>query len=84
MVACNKFWYRWMDGIFGDYALGTQILGSIVIPLWSFVMAYALFFVLKQLNALRVSPEEEQQGLDLSEHGVDAYTHSPSLVPAGD
>lgn len=77
-------WAGIATGIFGDYALGTQILGSIVIPLWSFVMAYALFFVLKQLNALRVSPEEEQQGLDLSEHGVDAYTHSPSLVPAGD
>jgi len=77
-------WAGIATGIFGDYALGTQILGSIVIPLWSFVMAYALFFVLKQLNALRVSPEEEQQGLDLSEHGVDAYNHSPSLAPAGD
>lgn len=77
-------WAGIATGIFGDYALGTQILGSIVIPLWSFVMAYALFFVLKQLNALRVSPEEEQQGLDLSEHGVDAYSHSPSLAPAGD
>lgn len=77
-------WAGIATGIFGDYALGTQILGSIVIPLWSFVMAYALFFVLKQLNALRVSPEEEQQGLDLSEHGVDAYNNSPSLAPAGD
>ncbi len=77
-------WAGIATGIFGDYALGTQILGSIVIPLWSFVMAYALFFVLKQLKTLRVSPEEEQQGLDLSEHGVDAYNNSPSLVPAGD
>jgi ammonia channel protein AmtB len=30
---------------------------------------FILFFVLKKLNRLRVSEEEERQGLDIIEHG---------------
>ena len=37
-----------------------------------------VFFALKALGVLRVSPEEEQAGLDISEHGMHAYP--PQLV----
>jgi ammonium transporter, Amt family len=33
----------------------------------------AVFGVLRAFKALRVSPKEEMQGLDISEHGADAY-----------
>lgn len=66
-------WGGVATGIFGGYNLGVQILGSVAIPLWAFVTCFILFSILKALNILRVSPEEEQTGLDLTEHGAAAY-----------
>ena len=64
--------------IFGNYdqGIGTwkaQIIGSIAIPLWSFIGLFALFSILKALKKLRVEKEEEVRGLDISEHGEEAY-----------
>ena len=66
-------WGGLATGIFGGHPMGAQIIGSLVIPLWAFVTSYILFTILKAVNLLRVSPEEEQAGLDLSEHGMGAY-----------
>lgn len=60
--------------IFGGHPMVAQITGSVVIPLWSFVTMFILFSILKKLNALRVSPEEELRGLDIGEHGEEAYS----------
>jgi Amt family ammonium transporter len=60
--------------IFGGHSMVAQITGSVVIPLWSFVMMFILFSILKKFNALRVSPEEEIRGLDIGEHGEEAYS----------
>jgi Amt family ammonium transporter len=64
--------------IFGNYdsGIGTwkaQIIGSIAIPLWSFIGLFALFSILKAFKKLRVDKEEEVRGLDISEHGEEAY-----------
>jgi Amt family ammonium transporter len=56
-------------GIFGSHALGVQILGSLVIPLWAFVTMFLFFSILKKTGILRVSREHELAGLDLVEHG---------------
>ena len=66
-------WGGLATGIFGGHPMVAQIVGSLVIPLWAFVTSYILFTILKAVNLLRVSPEEEQAGLDLSEHGMGAY-----------
>ncbi len=60
--------------IFGGHPMMAQIVGSVVIPIWAFVTMFILFSVLKKLNALRVSPEEELRGLDIGEHGEEAYS----------
>ena len=62
-------WGGIATGIFGDYNLGVQILGSLVIPAWAFGSMFMLFTVLKKMGMLRVSREHELAGLDLSEHG---------------
>ena len=54
--------------------------GSLVIPAWSFVTMFVLFAVLRAVGFLRVSEEEEQLGLDISEHGMQAY--GPAIVSA--
>jgi Amt family ammonium transporter len=42
--------------------------------IYSFVVTYGLLKVLDKLMGLRVSREDEQMGLDLSEHGEAGYT----------
>ena len=67
-------WGGIATGIFGaEKDMMAQIIGSIAIPVWAFVTMFALFLVLKVVGLLRVSPEEEMQGLDLCEHGMHAY-----------
>ncbi|MEZ6044336.1 MAG: ammonium transporter [Planctomycetaceae bacterium] len=73
-------WGGIATGIFGNYdegtaELGVQIMGSIIIPVYAFVSMLILFFILKMVGLLRVTPEEEEKGLDISEHGMSAYTH---------
>lgn len=57
----------------GTTSFMTQLIGTAVICGWSFGTMAVLFVVLKVAGILRVSPEEEQTGLDISEHGMHAY-----------
>ena len=58
----------------GATSFMTQLTGTASICAWSFVTMIALFSVLKAVGMLRVSEAEEQKGLDISEHGMQAYT----------
>ena len=66
-------WGGVATGIFGGFDIGVQILGSVVIPVYAFVTMFILFTILKVIGQLRVSEEDELKGLDLSEHGMQAY-----------
>lgn len=59
--------------IFGGHPMVAQIVGSLVIPVWAFATCFVLFSVLKAAGILRVSAEDELRGLDISEHGEEAY-----------
>ena len=50
-----------------------QLTGTASICAWAFVTMLLLFIILKGAGILRVSAEEEQAGLDVSEHGMQAY-----------
>lgn len=56
----------------GQYIV-VQLIGTGVICAWAFATMLLLFLGMKALGVLRVSPEDEQAGLDLSEHGMHAY-----------
>jgi Amt family ammonium transporter len=50
-----------------------QIIGALTIFGWVFVTSFVAFFVIKMVLGLRVSEEEEYEGADLSECGMEAY-----------
>ena len=70
----------------GGFAqLGTQALGIGAIALWTIVTMTGVFFLIKKVNGLRVTEEEEIQGLDLQEHGLaSSYADFMITVPALD
>jgi Amt family ammonium transporter len=78
MIACavfgdGSYWGEAANGaLYGNWT--AQVVGAIAVPLWAFVTLFILFTILKKLNALRVSPEEEIRGLDIGEHGEEAYS----------
>ena len=54
-------------------SLGTQIIGTVSICLFTFIVSYIAWRALDILMGARVSEENEIEGLDKSELGVDAY-----------
>ena len=50
-----------------------QLVAVAVVAPFSFVGSYALLKAVNKVSRLRVSTEEEDAGLDLSEHGEEAY-----------
>ena len=50
-----------------------QIIGALTIFGWVFATSLVAFFVIKMLMGLRVSEEEEYEGVDVSECGMEAY-----------
>jgi Amt family ammonium transporter len=64
------------EGLFyghGAGFLGAQVFGAVVIGLWAAGMAFVIFKVLDKLFGLRVSARVEEEGLDIYEHGENAY-----------
>jgi Amt family ammonium transporter len=52
-----------------------QLKWSAIIPIWAFANMFILFGILKGLGMLRVTPAEEEEGLDIGEHGQHAYDY---------
>lgn len=66
-------------GGLGDFSIGgqliTQLLASVYTILLSGIVSFIILKVLDVTVGLRVTPEEEDQGLDLAEHGESAYNN---------
>lgn len=60
-------------GIFGGANLMSQIIGVIGVYAFAFIFSYVLFLLIKMTMGVRVSEEEESSGLDIGEHGQEAY-----------
>ncbi|MDH4125511.1 MAG: ammonium transporter [Gammaproteobacteria bacterium] len=56
-----------------DATLGAQLLGLGSIFAWVFGASFVVWFVIKKTLGIRVSEEEEYEGVDLSECGLEAY-----------
>jgi Amt family ammonium transporter len=79
-------------GIWGTLAVGlsffnggneelsfvTQLIGTLAVCGFAFVASFVIFGAIKAVMGLRVSSEEEEEGLDIGEHGQESY---PNFVP---
>ena len=55
----------------GAKLLGTQLIGILSIVAWVAVTMTIVFFIIKKTIGLRVTPAEEIEGLDPTEHGLE-------------
>ncbi|MCL4269763.1 MAG: ammonium transporter [Anaerolineales bacterium] len=80
----NGVWGTLAIGIFGTEGIGSlvtgdtgqfvaQLIGVLSVGAWCIVTGAALFYGIKATVGLRVSREEEIKGLDIEEHGAEAY-----------
>jgi Amt family ammonium transporter len=77
-------WGTLAVGLFGAMAGGaqfvTQLVGVVAVGVFTFAFALVLFLVIKATMGLRVSAEEEKEGLDIGEHGLEAYPNFQPLA----
>ncbi|MEU1813279.1 ammonium transporter [Micromonospora aurantiaca (nom. illeg.)] len=74
------------DGLFvgGDASLlGKQAISALIVSVYSFVVAFALGFVIDKTIGLRVSAEAEVDGIDIAEHAESGYDLSPTTGSSG-
>ena len=69
-------------------SLGAQVYGIIVIFLWTFIVSFIIWKIIDGIYGLRVTEEEEEEGIDISECGLEAYPEfskqfdsAPSVYP---
>ena len=67
--------------------LGVEVLGIIAVGAFVFASSYLIWYLIKKTMGIRVSLEEEIQGLDIGEHGNNAYPDfaivAPIMAPDG-
>ena len=56
-----------------DATFATQALGLGAIFLWTFIASFIVWSIIKMTIGIRVSEEEEYEGVDISECGIEAY-----------
>ncbi len=70
-------WGTLAVGIFStnpEHTLLAQLIGVASVGVFCFTSAFIIFYVLKATIGIRVSEDEELQGLDIGEHGMEAYS----------
>ena len=66
-------WGTLAVAFFGGANLGVQLIGTLSVAAAAFLFAFVVFYIIKLTMGVRVSIEEETEGLDLAEHGQSAY-----------
>jgi len=74
-------WGTLAVGIWGGANFMVQLIGTLSISAFAFFASLIVFGLLKFTVGLRVSEQEEEEGLDVGEHGVASY---PNFQPAVD
>lgn len=65
------------------HLLFVQLLGMLAVSIWGFATAYGLGTVLKMTVGIRVTSQEEDEGLDIVTHGIPAYNELERFTDGG-
>src|SRR5256884_2665229 len=65
------------------HQLGVQALGLVAVGAFTFSASFGSLWAMKRLWGIRVEPETETAGLDVSEHGMGGYPEFSIPVPGG-
>ena len=56
-----------------DASIGAQLLGIVTIFAWVFATSFVVWLIVKSVIGIRVSEQEEYEGVDIGECGLEAY-----------
>jgi Amt family ammonium transporter len=65
----------------GPKLLIAQLIGVVAVGVFTFAVALIAWAAIKAVTGIRVSAEEELEGLDLGEHGIGAYPDFSTVAP---
>jgi hypothetical protein len=67
----------------GLHQMGTQVIGLAAVGAFTFTLSFLVLFLFKVTVGIRTHSEDEQMGLDVSEHGMWGYPEFYIPVPGG-
>lgn len=70
-LACGIFGSKALGGL-GGVSFGAQAIGTVMGVAWALVGGFVVYGLIKSVTALRLTPEEEYDGADLSIHKIGA------------
>lgn len=69
----NGIWGTLAVGIFTEKLILDQLKGIVVIAIFAFISSYIVLYIINKIIPLRTTSDEEQEGLDVNECGLEAY-----------
>ncbi len=69
----NGIWGTIAVAVFADVSLWSQLKGVLVVGVFAFTSSFIVIYIINKVSTFRASDDEQQQGLDIEECGVEAY-----------
>lgn len=69
----NGIWGTMAVAIFADASLWDQAKGVLVVGVFAFTSSFIVIYVINKITTFRAKDDEQQQGLDIEECGLEAY-----------
>ena len=69
----NGIWGTLAVGIFTDHSLMDQLKGIVVVGMFAFTVSFISIYIINKLIQLRADDEEQLEGLDAVECGMESY-----------
>lgn len=69
----NGIWGTIAVALFGDASLWDQVKGILIVGLFAFSTSFVAMYIINKISPFRATDDEQQQGLDIEECGLEAY-----------